>query len=87
MISQASLTGGLSSLGSILSSTVLGLLGLGLGLVAISASRKVRNVLYDLVLIVVGVTSYEYVGGFLWQLGPVLVVFAGLVGIVAKLAV
>ena len=77
---------GFSSLESIASSTVFGLLGIGLGLLAIFGSREVKNLLWDLGLFVVGVISYEYVGGFLWQLGPVLVVLAGLVGIVAKLA-
>ena len=77
---------GFSSLESIASSIVFGLLGVGLGLLAIFGSREVRNPLYDVALIVVGVISYEYVGGFLLQLGPVLVVLAGLMGIVARLA-
>ena len=75
------------SLGSFVSSTVLGLLEVGLGLVTIFASREVRSVLYDLALIVVGVISFESIGGFLWQLGQVLVILAGLVGVVAKFAV
>ena len=65
---------------------MFGLLGVGLGLLAVFGSTEVRNLLYDVALIVVGVISYEHVGGFLWQLGPVLVVLAGLVGIVAQLA-
>ena len=74
------------SLESIVSSTAFGLLGMGLGLFAIFGSREVKNLLLDVSLIIAGVIAYEYVGGFLWQLGPVLVVLAGLVGIVAKLA-
>ncbi len=77
---------GFSSLESIASSTVFALLGVGLGLVAVFASRELKSLLWDVALLVVGVIAYEYVGGFLWQLGPVLVLLAGLVGIVAKLA-
>jgi hypothetical protein len=77
---------GFSSLESIASSTVFGLLGMGLGLFAIFGSREVKNLLWDVGLLVVGVIAYGYVGGFLWQLGPILVVLAGLIGIVAKLA-
>ena len=56
---------------SVANSTVFGLLGIGLGPLAVFGSRGVRNVLWDLALFVVGVTGYVYVGGFLWQLGPV----------------
>ncbi len=63
-----------------------GVLDIALGIVAVAGSRHVRSLVWGLVLIVVGVVAYPFGGGFPWGLGPIIVVIAGIVGIIANLA-
>jgi hypothetical protein len=59
---------------------------LALGIVAAVISGKVRQMLWSVVMVVVGVLAYEFdSGSSLWSYGPVLVIAAGVVGILAHL--
>ncbi len=73
------------SLDTIASVTSYGFVTIVLGLVAVLASSYVRNLVWDVVLIVVGVVAYRFGGGFPWELGPIIVVVGGIVGIVGNL--
>ena len=57
-----------------------------LGLVGVIGARQVRSLVWDIILIVVGLLAYQFDVGFPWFFGPILVALAGIVGIVAKLA-
>ncbi len=59
---------------------------IGLGLLAVMGSRQVKTILWNVVLIIAGLLAYQFDGGFPWLFGPVLVVVAGIVGLVGKLA-
>ncbi len=73
------------SIESVASSLGYGVLDIVLGIVAVAGSRYVRSILWSIVLIVVGVVAYPFGGGFPWGFGPLIVVIAGIVGIIAKL--
>ncbi len=74
------------SIESVASSLGYGVLDVVLGIVAVAGSRYVRSILWSIVLIIVGVVAYSFGGGFPWGFGPLIVVIAGIVGIIAKLA-
>ncbi len=74
------------SIESVASILGYGVLDIVLGIVAVAGSRYVRSFLWSIVLMVVGVVAYSFGGGFPWGLGPIIVVIAGIVGIIAKLA-
>jgi len=74
------------SLEVVTSAAILSVVVIALGLAAILGSRSVRSVAWNVVLIIVGLLGFQFTGGFPWFLGPVLVIFAGFVGIIAKLA-
>lgn len=57
-----------------------------LGLVGVIGARRVTSLGWDIVLIIAGLLAYRFDGGFPWFFGPILVVLAGIVGIVAKLS-
>ncbi len=59
---------------------------IALGLVGVVASKQVRSLGWNIALIIVGLLAYQFDGGFPWLFGPILVVLAGIVGIIAKLA-
>jgi len=67
-------------------SVLYGLLVIALGLVGVWGARKVKSLGWDIVLIIVGIFAYRFDGGFPWLFGPILVVLAGVVGVVAKLS-
>jgi len=57
---------------------------LALGIVAAVISRKVSQLLWSLIMVIVGVLAYEFdSGSSLWSYGPILVVVAGVIGIIA----
>ncbi len=68
------------------SSAIYAIVVIALGLVGIMGSRQVKSVGWDVVLIIVGLVAYQFDGGFPWLFGPVLIVLAGIVGVVGKLA-
>ena len=74
------------SIEAITDSIVYGVLVIVLGLVGVWGARKVKSLGWDVVLIVAGLFAYQFDGGFPWLFGPILVVLAGVVGIVAKLS-
>ncbi len=65
---------------------VYGMIVTTFGLVGVVGSKRVRNVPWSILLIISGLIAYQFVGGFPWLVGPVLIVLAGIVGVVAKLA-
>ena len=57
---------------------------LALGIVAVVISGKMRQLLWSVVMVVVGVLAYEFdSGSSFWSYGPILVIVAGVIGIVA----
>ena len=68
------------------SSMIYAVLVIALGLVGIMGSRHVTSVGWDILLIIVGLLAYQFDNGFPWLFGPILVVVAGIVGLLAKLA-
>ncbi len=57
---------------------------LALGIVAAVLSRRVSQLLWSLIMVIVGVLAYEFdSGSSLWSYGPILVVVAGVIGIIA----
>ncbi len=76
----------LPSVELVTNSVIYAILVIGLGLVGIMGSRQVRSLGWDIVLIIIGLVAYQFDGGFPWLFGPVLIVLAGIVGVVGKLA-
>lgn len=74
------------SLEVVTSSMIYAVLVIALGLVGIMGSRHVTSVGWDIMLIIVGLLAYQFDSGFPWLFGPILVVVAGIVGVVGKLA-
>ncbi len=57
---------------------------LALGIVAAVISGKMSQLLWSVVMVVVGVLAYEFdSGSSFWSYGPILVIVAGVIGIVA----
>jgi len=57
---------------------------LALGIVAAVISRKVTQLLWSVLMVIVGVLAYEFdSGSSLWSYGPILVIVAGVIGIIA----
>lgn len=76
----------LPSLEAVTTLIVYAVLVMMLGLVGIMGARSVTSLGWDIVLIIVGLLAYQFDGGFPWFFGPILVVLAGIVGIVAKMS-
>lgn len=57
-----------------------------LGLVGVMGARRATSLTWNIVLIIAGLLAYQFDGGFPWFFGPILVVLAGIVGIVARLS-
>ena len=58
---------------------------LALGIVAAVISGKMRQLLWSVVMVVVGVLAYEFdSGSSFWSYGPILVIIAGVIGIIAR---
>lgn len=74
------------SIEAVTTSVIYAVIVIVLGLVGVMGARQVRSLVWDIILIVVGLLAYRFDGGFPWFFGPILVVLAGIVGIVAKLA-
>jgi len=56
---------------------------LALGIVAAVISRKVTQLLWSVIMVIVGVLAYEFdSGSSLWSYGPILVIVAGVIGII-----
>ncbi len=68
------------------SSTIYAIVVIALGLIGIMGSRQVKSLAWDIILIIVGLVAYQFDGGFPWLFGPVLIVLAGIVGVVGQLA-
>lgn len=78
------------SIEAITESIIYGVAVIALGLVGVWGARQVKSLGWDVILITVGLLAYQFNGGFggdfPWFFGPILVVLAGIVGIVAKLS-
>ena len=58
---------------------------LALGIVAAVISRKVTQLLWSVVIVIVGVVAYEFdSSSSYWSYGPILVIIAGVIGIIAR---
>ena len=58
---------------------------LALGIVAAVISRKVTQLLWSVVIVIVGVVAYEFdSSSSFWSYGPILVIIAGVIGIIAR---
>ena len=56
---------------------------IAVGLVATVISGQIKHLLWSLLMVVVGVIAYMFEpSGSLWLYGPVLVVLAGIIGVV-----
>ncbi len=75
----------LPPLDSLVSNVGYGILVIVLGLVALIAVRNVKLVIWDIVLIVIGVVAYRFGEGFPWYWGPILIILGGIVGIIGRL--
>jgi hypothetical protein len=78
--------GNLPRIEAITETIIYGVLVIALGLVGVWGARKVKSLGWDVVLIIAGLFAYQFDGGFPWLFGPILVVLAGVVGIVARLS-
>ncbi len=57
---------------------------LALGIVAAVISRRMTQLLWSVIMVIVGVLTYEFdSGSSLWSYGPILVIVAGVIGIIA----
>jgi len=57
---------------------------LALGIVAAVISRRMTQLLWSVLMVIVGVLAYEFdSGSSLWSYGPILVIVAGVIGIIA----
>ena len=74
------------SIEAVTTSVIYAVVVIVLGLVGVMGARQVRSIIWDVVLVLVGLLAYQFDGGFPWFFGPILVVLAGIVGIVAKLS-
>lgn len=77
--------GNITSIESVVTTLGYGLLDVTLGIVAVAGSRHVKSILWGIILIIVGVVAFPLGGGSPWGFGPVIVIIAGLLGIIAKL--
>ncbi len=58
---------------------------LALGIVAAVISRKVTQLLWSVVMVIVGVVAYEFdSSSSFWSYGPILVIIAGVIGIILR---
>ncbi|HEX9197735.1 MAG TPA: hypothetical protein VF906_08075 [Candidatus Bathyarchaeia archaeon] len=58
---------------------------LALGIVAAVISRRVTQLVWSVIMVIVGVLAYEFdSGSSLWSYGPILVIVAGVIGIIAR---
>jgi hypothetical protein len=56
---------------------------LALGIIAAVVSGKVRQMLWSVIMVAVGVIAYQFdSGSSLWSYGPILVIAAGVVGVI-----
>jgi len=76
----------LPSLDSLATIVTYGVLMIILGIVALAGVGRVKTVVWDVVLIIVGLVAYRLGGGFPWSWGSILIVAGGIVGIIAVLA-
>ncbi len=59
---------------------------LALGLVATVISGQLKHTLWSAIVVAVGLVAYHFGGGsFPWSLGPILIIAAGVAGIIAHL--
>ena len=57
---------------------------LALGIVAAVISRRMTQLLWSVLMVIVGVLAYEFdSGSSLWSYEPILVIVAGVIGIIA----
>ena len=57
---------------------------LALGIVAAVISRRMTQLLWSVIMVIVGVLTYEFdSGSSLWSYEPILVIVAGVIGIIA----
>ncbi len=58
---------------------------LALGIVAAVISRRMTQLVWSVIMVIVGVLAYEFdSGSSLWSYGPILVIVAGVIGIIAR---
>lgn len=74
------------SLEAITNTIIYALVVITLGLLGIWGARHVQSLGWDVGLIIAGLLAYQFDGRFPWFFGPILVVLAGIVGIVARLS-
>lgn len=77
--------GNVATIESLVTTLGYGLLNVTLGIVAIAGSKHLKSILWGIVLIIAGVVAYPIGGGSPWGFGPVIVIIAGLIGIIAEL--
>ena len=58
---------------------------LALGIVAAVISRRMTQLLWSVVMVIVGVVAYEFdSSSSFWSYGPILVIIAGVIGIILR---
>jgi hypothetical protein len=62
--------------------SILGTIG---GLIVIYFSRRIRHLLWALVVLILGILAYEFGPDHFLNLGPILVIMAGIVAVAARI--
>ena len=86
LISPFSSPGHSSNIDLIVNVATYGFLVLVLGLVALLASRHVSSLAWSVCIIGVGLLAYRFGANYLYNLGPILMVIAGIIGVAVRLA-
>lgn len=76
----------LSDLDLIVNVATYGFLVIVLGLIAILGSRHVSSLAWGVSIIGIGLLAYRFGANYLYNLGPIMIVIAGIVSVVVRLA-
>jgi hypothetical protein len=79
-------TGRVPSPDSLIDVLGVGTVLVGLGALALVGSGRVRVVVWDILLVMVGVLAFSLGARFPWEWGSILVILGGMVGIIGRLA-
>jgi hypothetical protein len=76
----------LSDLGLVVNVVTYGFLVIVLGLIAILASRHVASLAWGVCIIGIGVLAFRFGASYLYNIGPIMIVIAGIASVVVGLA-
>ena len=76
---------GLPGLDVLVDVITYGFLVLALGLVAVFGSRYVTSLGWSIAIIGIGILAFRFDTGFLYTIGPLMIVIGGIVGLLTRL--